>query len=94
MPTLLIEEKYNHQSPAQRLHDDGSEQLSFLFNEAEAYAGSAPAITAEPDLSQVKAHARKKRVVSEKKLPEIIEVEVVEKRLPEQERLVLNAESR
>lgn len=68
-------------SSEQSRYDDGSEQLSFLFNEAEAYADSVPAITAEPDLSQVKAHARKKRIVSEEKLPEDIEVEVVEKHL-------------
>jgi len=72
-------------SSEQSRYDDGSEQLSFLFNEAETYAGSAPAITAEPDLSQVKAHTRKKRITSEEKLPENIEVEVVEKRLSGQE---------
>lgn len=73
-------------SSEQSKYDDGSEQLSFLFNEAEAYAGATGDDSkgaADPDLSQVKAHQRKKRAIAAEKLPEDIEVEIVEKRLSE-----------
>ena len=75
-------------SSEQSKYDDGSEQLGFLFNEAEVYAGGAGEgsnSAAEPDLSQVKSHQRKKHANAAEKLPEDIEVEIVEKRLSESE---------
>ena len=62
---------------------DGGEQLSFLFNEAEAYADAAGSSAAkEPDLTTVKEYKRsKKRLVNSVDLPEDVETEVVEKRL-------------
>ena len=53
--------------------DDGSEQLSFLFNEAEVYAASS-VLPKEPDLETVKEHKRRKRVTKPDDLPEDIEV--------------------
>ena len=64
-------------------YDNACEQLSFLFNEAEAWAGEkAP----EPDLTPVKPYTRKEHSTLQSKLPENIDVDVVEKRLTEAER--------
>lgn len=58
-------------------------QLS-LFNEAEAnYTAIAP----EPELSEVKAHYRKRTRLTTDKLPEDLPVEIIEHELPEQERI-------
>ena len=70
----------SEKSPA----DDRAVQLSYLFNEPECMAGeNAP----EPDMEEVavKAHARKARRAVREKLPEDIEVEVIEKTLSEEE---------
>lgn len=57
------------------------DQLS-LFDEAEAYAEEkAP----EPEVSEVKAHYRKKAAQSKEKLPEDLPVEIIEHTLPEKE---------
>ena len=58
--------------------DDGSEQLSFLFNEAEVYAASS-VLPKEPDLETVKEHKRRKRVTKPDDLPEDIEVETIDR---------------
>ena len=66
--------------------NDGMVQLSYLFNEPECMAReNAP----EPDMEEVavKAHARKARRAVQEKLPEDIEVEVLEKTLCEEERV-------
>ena len=63
---------------------DGFVQLSYLFNEPECMAREgAP----EPDVDAVavKAHARKARRSTREKLPEDVEVEVIEKTLTEEE---------
>jgi len=53
-----------------------------LFDEAEATADEkAP----EPEISEVKAHVRKKAAQSKEKLPEDLPVEIVEHTLPEEE---------
>ena len=58
-------------------YDDGSEQLSFLFNEIEVYADSS-SVLKEPDLTTVKEHKRnRKHLTRETDLPEDIETEVV-----------------
>ena len=75
-------------SSEQSKYDNSSEQMSFLFNEAEVYASAAVdgfKDAVDPDLSKVKEHQRKKRVNAAEKLPEDVEVEVVEKRLSESE---------
>jgi transposase len=64
--------------------EDGYVQLSYLFNEPECMAReNAP----EPDVEEiaVKAHARKARRSTREKLPEDIEVELIEKTLPDEE---------
>ena len=59
------------------------DQLS-LFDEAEVYADEkAP----EPQVSEVKAHYRKKAVQSKEKLPEDLPVEIIEHTLPEEEQV-------
>lgn len=57
------------------------DQLSF-FNEAEAYADEKKP---EPQVSEVKAHYRKKAAQNKEKLPEDLPVEIVEHTLPEEE---------
>ena len=67
-------------------YDDGSEQLSFLFNEIEVYADSS-SVLKEPDLTTVKEHKRnRKHLTRETDLPEDIETEVVNRDVPESER--------
>lgn len=59
------------------------DQLS-LFDEAEAYADEkAP----EPQVSEVKAHYRKKAASCKEQLPEDLPVEIIEHTLPEEEQL-------
>ncbi|MRS02509.1 IS66 family transposase [bacterium] len=59
------------------------EQLS-IFNEAEA---NHTAIAPEPELSEVKAHYRKRTRLTTDKLPEDLPVEIIEHELPEHERI-------
>ena len=62
--------------------DDGMEQLSFLFNEAEVYVAEEMTVTETP----VPAHTRKKKSGSAKDiLPENCPVDVVEHRLSAEE---------
>ena len=64
-------------SSEQSKYVDGGEQLSFLFNEAEAYADSSFSAK-DPDLETVREHKRQKRYITrECDLPEDIETEVV-----------------
>ena len=58
-------------------------QLS-LFDEAEAYTDPQKP---EPELTEVKAHYRKKAAESKERLPEDLPVEIVEHKLPEEERI-------
>ena len=63
---------------SERITEDGMEQLSFLFNEAEIYA--------EKTAKEVAAHRRrKKHEYALDNLPENVPVEVEEHRLPESE---------
>ena len=52
-------------SSEQSKYDDGSEQLSFLFNEAEVYADSSISVK-EPELEAVKEHKRPVNVICRK----------------------------
>jgi len=66
--------------------EDGFVQLSYLFNEPECMTReNAP----EPDVEEIaiRAHARKARRATQEKLPEDIEVEVIDKTLTEDERV-------
>jgi transposase len=59
-----------------------TDQIS-LFNEVEAFSNlSAP----EPEISEVKAHYRKKTRLTTDKLPKDMPVEIIEHELPEDER--------
>jgi len=54
-----------------------------IFNEAEASANLAQP---EPEITEVKAHYRKRTRLTTDKLPEDLPVEVIEHELPEEER--------
>ena len=84
----LANKKRFGRSSEQSRYDDGSEQLSMemLFNEAEVNSDIAPT-PAEPDLTRVKAHTRKKHATHDEKLPENAEIEVVVRELSEEERI-------
>ena len=63
-----------------------SEQLSFLFNEAEVYEDQGA--VQEEETVPVAAHERRRRSGSVKDvLPENVPVDVVEHRIPEEERI-------
>ena len=82
---LARKQRYGSSSE-QSKYDDGSEQLSFLFNEPEVYADSSAA-PQEPDLTTVKEHKRQRKHVTRKcDLPEDIEVEDNLRDLPESEK--------
>lgn len=55
-----------------------------LFDEAEAYADEK---VPEPEVSEVKAHYRKKAAQGKEKLPEGLPVEIIEHTLPEEEQV-------
>ena len=79
-------------SSEKTLKTEEGEQLSFLFNEAEVYVDSAAsAETAarenEPELTVVKGYKRHKHVTRIEDLPENVDIEVVDKTLPEEERV-------
>lgn len=68
---------------SERNTNEDSDQLS-LFNEVETY-GDVNAV--EPEITEVKAHYRKVKKISTKdKLPENIEVEIVEHRIKDEDR--------
>ena len=70
----------------ERTSEDAMEQLSLLFNEAEVYADQAA--KEEDNSVAVAAHKRhKKHEYTLDHLPENVPVEVVEHRLPEEERV-------
>ena len=72
---LLRKQRFGSSSEKNKV-DDGSEQLSFLFNEAEVYADTAGSIAKqEPDLTTVKEHTRTKRAVNSVNLPDDVEIE-------------------
>lgn len=77
---LLRKQRFGSSSEKNKV-DDGSEQLSFLFNEPEVYVDAVEASPKEPDLTTVKEHKRSKRFVNSATLPEDVEIESVEKRL-------------
>ncbi len=78
---LLRKQRFGSSSEKNKV-DDGSEQLSFLFNEAEVYSDTAgSAAKQEPDLTTVKEHTRTKRAVNSVNLPDDVEIERVDKRL-------------
>ena len=78
---LLRKQRFGSSSEKSKT-DDGSEQLSFLFNEPEVYADDAGSSSPEePNLTTVKEHKRSKRLVNSATLPEDVEIETVEKRI-------------
>lgn len=79
---LKLKNKKIFGASSERNTNEDSDQLS-IFNEAEKYGDVNKA---EPELSEVKTHYRKSKKVSTKdKLPEDIEVEIVEHRLGDDE---------
>ena len=82
MEAIRLSRKKQFGSSSEKLDEDGYEQLSLLFNEAEAYL-PAPEKKGE---TAVAAYTRKKRSSRlEEVLPEGVPVEVVEHHLPENE---------
>ncbi|XWX59923.1 IS66 family transposase [Desulfitobacterium sp. AusDCA] len=85
MQQIRLGQKKRFGSSSERMQEEVMEQLSFLFNEAEAYT-----LAEQPEKTEVvvAAHARKKRSGSLAEiLPDNVPVEVVEHRLPEEERI-------
>ena len=84
MEQLRLGRQKRFGASTEKTDEDGVEQLSLLFNEAEVYADQAEA---EDDGSvAVAAHKRrKKHEYTLDHLPENVPVEVVEHRLPEEE---------
>ena len=81
MEQLRLGRQKRFGASSEKTDEDGYEQLSLLFNEAEVYADAEKT---EP--VTVAAHVRKRKSGSAKDiLPENIPVEVVEHRLPEEE---------
>jgi len=80
MERLKLNNKKLFGSSSEKTEQEDSDQLC-LFNEAEAFADeSAP----EPEISDVKAHHRKKSE-SKDRLPEDLEIEIVEHKLSDDE---------
>ncbi|MDD3350290.1 MAG: IS66 family transposase, partial [Eubacteriales bacterium] len=64
--------------------EQSSEDQISLFNEAEAAADLS---AEEPSIAEVKAHFRKKARLTSDKLPKDLPVQIIEHKLPEEERL-------
>lgn len=79
---LTLSKKRQYGSSSEKVSEGVMEQLSLLFNEAEAFAKP------EPEETEVAAHTRKKHSGNVKDiLPEDAPVEVVKHELPEEERI-------
>lgn len=79
---LTLSKKRQYGSSSEKVSEGVMEQLSLLFNEAEAFAKP------EPEETEVAAHTRKKHSGNVKDiLPEDAPVEVIKHELPEEERI-------
>ena len=84
MEAIRLSRQKRFGSSSEKTDDDGFEQLSLLFNEAEVYADEEA--DAEANSVTVASHnRRKKHEYTLENLPEDIPVEVVEHRLSEEE---------
>jgi transposase len=84
MEQMRLTRKKLFGSSSEKTQEEVMDQLSFLFNEAEAYVKPEKH---EPGKTEVAAHTRQKRGGSiEEILPDDVPVEVVEHRLPEEDR--------
>ena len=82
MEAIRLSRRKQFGSSSEKLGEEGYEQLSLLFNEAEAYCTASE----KKELTTVAAHTRQKRSSRlEEILPEDVPVEVVEHRLPAEE---------
>ena len=88
MEQYQLSRKKQFGSSSEQIKHEGdvNEQLSLLFNEAEVYADVAEP-EKEPAQTTVKEHARRKNINNLETLPDNIEVEVIDKTLPEQEKV-------
>jgi transposase len=85
MEQIRLTRKKLFGSSSEKTQEEVMDQLSFLFNEAEAYIKPEKP---EPEKTEVAAHTRQKRGGNiEEILPDDVPVEVVEHRLPEEDRL-------
>ena len=82
MEAIRLSRRKQFGTSSEKLGEEGYEQLSLLFNEAEAYC----AVSEKREMTTVAAHTRQKRSSRlEEILPEDVPVEVVEHRLPAEE---------
>ena len=83
---LLRKQRFGSSSE-KSIHSDVGEQLEMVFNEAEVYADSAKKPPEDPDLTTiVREHKRtRRRVTHDADLPENVEVEVIDKKLKDEE---------
>ena len=82
MEAIRLSRKKLYGSSSEKLGEDGYEQLSLLFNEAEAYLP----VPEKKETTSVSAHTRQKRSSRlEDVLPEDVPVEVVEHRMSGEE---------
>ena len=72
---------------SEKINGDGMEQLSLLFNEAEVYTDTEEQSAKEEEVPVAAHKRRKKHEYTLDELPENVPVEVVEHRLPEEERV-------
>jgi len=77
----LVRQKHFGSSSEQSKYDIG-EQLSLLFNEAEVFADEK---IADPELTEIEKHYRKKSAELKDRLPPDLPIETVEHRLSEEE---------
>lgn len=83
MEAVRLSRRKQFGASSEKLKEDGYEQLSLLFNEAEVYLP----VPAKQEKTAVAAYTRQKRSTKwEAELPENVPVEVVEHRMSEEER--------
>ena len=85
MEQLRLIRKKQFGSTAEKASEEVLEQLSLLFNEAEAYAEEIEEQKEEASVVEVRSHSRKKSGSVKDILPKDIPVQVVEHRIPEAE---------
>ncbi len=83
MEAIRLSRQKRFGSSSERTDDDGYEQLSLLFNEAEVYADEESEKSSDVTVVSYKRH--KKHEYALENIPEDIPVEVTEHRIPESE---------
>ena len=87
MEAIRLSRQKRFGASSEKINGDGMEQLSLLFNEAEVYADTEEQSAKEEEVPVAAHKRRKKHEYTLDELPENVPVEVVEHRLPEEERV-------